>query len=393
MADVKLLKYDGTEQQYPGVERVQLATVGGGTAIFSYGEAVEGIEISPDFSAGDMTVDAPAGKLVKSAVIVKPENLIPENVRRGVNVAGIEGNLIGDTETVTVGLNMAEGDQIILPTQEGKAMSQVMVTRPDTLIPENILAGVDIGGVVGQLSPPDSVEKEIALDFSDGAMEVIPDEGTVFSKVNIPIPEGLSPENIAKDVTVAGITGIHSGGNVAYTFDEENENIVHAKLKDFKKLPVALFSGFDKLQSVDLSESPNISKIMKTVFQNCKELLAIEIPDSVTSIGNDAFRACYGLTSIKLPANLEIIGNYAFINCTGLTSITIPKNVTKIGYYAFANDNNIKSVVFEELYGWYVAETEYATSGTTLNSSSLRNTSTAAVYLTDTYKNYYWHRR
>ena len=154
MADVKLLKYDGTEQQYPGVERVQLATVGGGTAIFSYGEAVEGIEISPDFSSGDMTVDAPAGTLVKSAVIKRPDTLIPENIPVGTNIAGVDGGMV----------------------------------------------------------IPDKVNTEITLDFSDGAMEVVPDAGTVFEKVTIPVPEGLVPENIAKDATVAGITGTHSGG-------------------------------------------------------------------------------------------------------------------------------------------------------------------------------------
>ena len=212
MADVKLLKYDGTEQQYRGVERVQLAKVDGGTAIFSEGEAVEGIEISPDFSAGDMPVLAPTGTLVKSAVIVKPEELIPGNIRRGVTVAGIQGDLVGDTEERTVELSMADGDQIILPTQDGKVISQVTVTKPETLVPENILEGVEIGGVTGTLGPPDPVETEVTLDFSEGDMEVVPDAGKLFSKVSIPVPENLIPENIAKDVEIAGITGTHEGG-------------------------------------------------------------------------------------------------------------------------------------------------------------------------------------
>lgn len=212
MADVNLLKYDGTEQQYRGVERVQLAKVDGGTAIFSEGEAVEGIEISPDFSSGDMPVLAPAGTLVKSAVIVKPEELIPGNIRRGVTVAGIHGDLVGDTEERTVALSMSDGDQIILPTQDGKAISKVTVVKPETLVPENILAGVEIGGVTGTLDPPDPVETEVTLDFSEGDMEVVPDAGKLFSKVSIPVPGNLIPENIAKDVEIAGITGTHEGG-------------------------------------------------------------------------------------------------------------------------------------------------------------------------------------
>lgn len=212
MADVKLLKYDGTEQQYRGVERVQLAKIDGGTAIFSEGEAVDGIEISPDFSAGDMPVMAPAGTLVKSAVIKQPETLVPENIRRGVMIACIEGEFIGDTEERTVPLDMSAGDQVIQPTQEGKVLSKVTVTKPETLVPENILSGVNIGGVVGELDPPDPVETEVELDFSNGAMEVVPLDGKVFSKVSIPVPEGLVPENIAEGETIAGIVGTHTGG-------------------------------------------------------------------------------------------------------------------------------------------------------------------------------------
>lgn len=213
MADVKLLKYDGTEQQYRGVERVQLAKIDGGTAIFSEGEAIEGIEISPDFSFGDMPVIAPTGTLVKSAYIMKPDTLTPENIRKGVKVSGIEGELIGDTEERTVDLSMSDGDQIILPTEDGKVISKAVVKKPDTLVPENILKGVEIGGITGELESPESVETEVNLDFSNGPMEVTPEAGTVFGKVNIPVPEGLVPENIVDGKTIAGIIGTYTGGS------------------------------------------------------------------------------------------------------------------------------------------------------------------------------------
>ena len=223
MADVKLLKYDGTEQQYRGVERVQLAKIDGGTAIFSEGEAIEGIEISPDFSFGDMPVIAPTGTLVKSAYIMKPDTLKPENIRKGVRVAGIEGDLIGDTEELTVELSMSDGDQIILPTEDGKVISKAVVRKPDTLVPENILKGVEIGGITGELEFPESVETEVNLDFSNGPMEVTPEAGTVFGKVNIPVPENLIPENIVKGVTIAGIKGESEGGGS--NFDDKDENL------------------------------------------------------------------------------------------------------------------------------------------------------------------------
>lgn len=46
-------------------------------------------------------------------------------------------------------LNMSSGDQIITPTDSSKLMSKVTVKKPDTLVEDNIKIGVNIGGVIG----------------------------------------------------------------------------------------------------------------------------------------------------------------------------------------------------------------------------------------------------
>ena len=57
-----------------------------------------------------------------------------------------------ELENKVVDLSMADGNQIITPSSEDKAMSKVVITRPATLIPNNILKDVNIGGVVGTLN-------------------------------------------------------------------------------------------------------------------------------------------------------------------------------------------------------------------------------------------------
>lgn len=57
-------------------------------------EILEGLEFPLDFSNGDMEFAAPDGVLVKSAVIAKPETLVPENIAEGVDIAGIIGTLV-----------------------------------------------------------------------------------------------------------------------------------------------------------------------------------------------------------------------------------------------------------------------------------------------------------
>lgn len=141
---------NGKDVAYYGIETVTFdTTTEGKQQVYTKGVAVEGLEIVPDFSGGDMPVNAPDGSLVKSATIKKPGTLTPENVRNGVEVGGVSGTFIGDTEAVEVALSMADGDQVISPSAAGKVLSGVTIEKPETLIPENIAEGVDIAGIIG----------------------------------------------------------------------------------------------------------------------------------------------------------------------------------------------------------------------------------------------------
>ena len=74
------------------------------------------------------------------------------------------------------------------------------------------------------------------------------------------------------------------------------------------------------------------------------KLQSIEIPNSVTIIGDSAFYYCNTLTSVKISNSITSIGDCAFNRCEELTSITIPSSVTSIGAKAFTSLN------LEEIY-------------------------------------------
>ena len=79
-------------------------------------------------------------------------------------------------------------------------------------------------------------------------------------------------------------------------------------------------------------------------YWNNQEITTLEIPTSVTSIGNHAFYGCNGLTSVEFPSNLSSIGDWAFSNCSGLTSVDLPSSITKMGECVFYWCKNLSSV-------------------------------------------------
>lgn len=201
---------NGNDILFQGINMIKLPTTGGGTKTFAACDDVEKT-VDPDFSGGDFVVLPDTGTLLSKVTVEKPEALSPENIRKGKEIAGVTGDFIGDTEEVTVELALADGDQTVSPSADGKVISGVTIKKPETLTPANIAKGVEVAGVVGELAA-ETEEVTVGLDFSNGAMEVTPTGEKAFSKVNIPVPETLKPEHIAEGVDIAGIVGTLAAG-------------------------------------------------------------------------------------------------------------------------------------------------------------------------------------
>ena len=98
--------------------------------------------------------------------------------------------------------------------------------------------------------------------------------------------------------------------------------------------------------SVDIPGS--VTRIGDNAFKECYTLTSVTIPDSVTSIGDSAFKSCTNLTSVTISNSVTIIEDEAFWNCENLNSIDIPGTVNSIGVYAFSKCYNLASVTLHE---------------------------------------------
>ncbi|BCN28913.1 leucine-rich repeat domain-containing protein [Anaeromicropila herbilytica] len=70
---------------------------------------------------------------------------------------------------------------------------------------------------------------------------------------------------------------------------------------------------------------------------------AVSIPSTVKSIGKEAF-ASSDITSVNIPNSVTYIGENSFMSCPKLKKIVIPSSVQKIDIQAFCNDKNLEQV-------------------------------------------------
>ena len=87
-----------------------------------------------------------------------------------------------------------------------------------------------------------------------------------------------------------------------------------------------------------------LTEIQARVFEHCKALETINTPQGLTKIGDYAFLGCLALKEAPLAKTLTSIGNQAFNACNALTSVEIPDGVTVIPSYGFAYCENLRNV-------------------------------------------------
>ena len=87
-----------------------------------------------------------------------------------------------------------------------------------------------------------------------------------------------------------------------------------------------------------------VTGLGKNLFDHCKEVTSVTVPEGVTSIGQGAFNFCYGLKSVTIPSSVKTIGEWAFSACFRLQTVTMPESLEYIGTGGFINCRSLKMV-------------------------------------------------
>lgn len=184
----------------------------------------------------------------------------------------------------------------------------------------------------------------------------IPNNEVVVTKFGVDSPEGMTsvvlPEKAAvigneafaqNALTVVDFAGITSIGYHAFY----GNDLIEAMLPDtVAEMGEGAFSAND-ITKIRLSNG--VTKIPAGAFSMNIRLAQVEIPNTVTEIGQTAFAGAR-LTSLTIPASVTKIGDKAF-HLHHLTELVIPGNVKEIGESAFEGTykaTTLKSLVIEE---------------------------------------------
>lgn len=98
------------------------------------------------------------------------------------------------------------------------------------------------------------------------------------------------------------------------------------------------------IETTSIDIPATVTSIGNFTFYQCRTITSLNIPGTVTSIGSSAFEDCTGLTSLNLNEGLQSIGGSAFEGCTGLRSVSIPSTVNTIKLNAFKNCTGLERV-------------------------------------------------
>ena len=142
-------------------------------------------------------------------------------------------------------------------------------------------------------------------------------------------------------------TGTYDGESFQYFLETCNDNSVLSYLYENNIVNYVPAPNNCKISDIIIPKVINgksVTVIGENAFDGSRlsqKLTSVEIPNSVTTIGNFAFHGNQ-LTSVEIPNSVTTIGNFAFQG-NQLTSVEIPNSVTTIGNFAFQG-NQLTSV-------------------------------------------------
>lgn len=240
---------------YDGLSKVTVDAIQTKETSVTPAKGQQVLEVTDNKYYKKVTVEAiPDDYIIPSGTIHITENGIVDvsgKANANVDVPSKE-----EEEAKEVDLAMASGNQTITPTS-GKVLSQVIVKKPATMLPENIAKDVNIGGVVGTLESGGGGELNIA--YGDTAPE---DTSKLWVKTTEPDSVEISPDfGYGEAVQTTGIKGDFPTSNITCEDGDYLYVAAGSTLKKYNKKTLEFVSDV-----TTLSGSPHTMAIFEGIL-------------------------------------------------------------------------------------------------------------------------------
>lgn len=212
MANIKLKDQLGAEITYNGIKHMKIPNADGGTLEFDMEAVVQ-----------EKTVEITQNGIAE---------ILPDSGYDGLSKVIVTTDIPSggdEAEEVTVDLQMAGGDQVITPSA-GKSIAKATVTKPETLLAENIRKDIVIGGVSGSLDPDAAKNELTAAAWSDN--EVLCSNGFGYARLT---DHGIDIKiwSDVNDISLVVDTGYESYFRKALSWGKIANSDLEARLNAF----------------------------------------------------------------------------------------------------------------------------------------------------------------
>ncbi len=121
-------------------------------------------------------------------------------------------------------------------------------------------------------------------------------------------------------------------------------------LRNLQKLtaPAVALSSVSKIQKIDTLVVTSGETIAENAVSGWDYLKSVTLPDTLKTIEYSGFAHCELLEEINLPDGVTSIGEYAFYNCASIKQFNLPDSVVSIGNYAFGECASLESLYLSE---------------------------------------------
>jgi len=239
-------------------------------------------------------------EVIVKAIETQDLNITPQETTQAYN--GLYENISVEkinTEEVEIELDFSLQDTIEVTNTTGKYITKVTINKDTDLIPENIRSGVNIFGTDGNLEIKETTkgiiinecdENGYPVDVSIVGMTEIPDYYLYCrSSDTTSTFSYCSKVNLPEEVTYIGNYAFQCCSNLAIT-----------KLpSEVEEIGMGCFGDCPKLAITEMPSKLEMAR--NNAFQNCTGLTEITWPGSTVKMGTRVFSGCTNLQKFVMP--------------------------------------------------------------------------------------------